>query len=154
MKADVLACYDDTWIDWIIRKVTKEKVTHIAIQVMDDYIIETGWHGVKLSKLSSRKGKFYRLRCNELNEYKQEQIVRYALSLIDQPYDYRQLIWIGLYKLFGFKKYKDDTGKYICVEVVVDAYKSAGIDLVPNGIPLDLVIPSDLLHCDKLTIVT
>lgn len=149
MRADILACYDNTWIDWLIRKVTGKKITHVAVQITDTLCMETGWFGVKLSKIDGKK--FYRLRYNELTKKQQRQIVKFVMESVDKKYDYKLFIGIGINKIFGLNTNWDNPLKYICAELVVKAYRSVGIELLPY-IPDNCIIPSDFMDSTRLVI--
>jgi uncharacterized protein YycO len=145
MKADLLACYDDTWMDKVIRFFCRSKITHTAMMIDNDTIIDTDRTGVIISNISSRKGKYITLRCDKLTEEQREIIVSHALSNVGKAYDFFQLLNILIYRTFGIRLCKDDPGRYICVEVFVEAYEKAGIILVPN-MPIDMVEPADLIN--------
>ena len=154
MRADILACYGDTMIDKMIEFVTGEKVTHMAMIIDDanEYVIDTGWCGVKISKLSSFRGKYYVYRCSKLTDMDKTEICSDALSLLNKPYDYLQLLQLFLYKLFHMRVYIGEREKFICVEVIVRLFRKRGITLVPHA-DADFIFPENVIESKELTIM-
>lgn len=152
MKADILACWSNTWVDRLIRTVVGEDITHIAIKVSDTMIMESTWLGTQLSPIAIRGGNYYVLRCPELTEKQREKIVEFVLESVNKKYDFKLFIGIGLNRLFGLRTNWDNPTKYICVELILEAYKSVGIDLL-ELIPDQEIVPSDFLKSDKLYFV-
>jgi hypothetical protein len=52
MKGDILACYGSDTISELVEKVSRSHIAHIAVQISDLYMMDSGWFGVKLSKIS------------------------------------------------------------------------------------------------------
>ena len=69
MKADIIACYPKSLIGRIISYITKCEISHVAIMIDDENIIESDWLGVKQSKLKDIIGPENNLRW--LREYEQ-----------------------------------------------------------------------------------
>ena len=143
MVCDILACYGSTPIDRFIQWGLGERVTHIAIEIDDGLIIETGWFGVKVSPLSIKANNFYRLRCDILTEEDKHCIISFLVRNLGVPYDYKLFTGITLNRLFGLHTKWNDTTKYLCDEVALNAWRYAGYELLP-GIDDSIIVPSDL----------
>jgi len=152
MRSDILACYDNTWVDKLIRKVTGQNITHIAIQITENLLIEATVFGVVIRPISSKGGKFHRLHCIELSRSKQMLIIEFLLSKVGSWYDYLLFLTLGLSKLTGRDIYIDGKGSYICVELAVDAFNHVGVDLL-EGRDLNSILPEDLMYSDKLEVI-
>ena len=154
MKADIIASCGTSWIDRIISIATQSPITHVAMKIDDDFIMESTWVGVKMSKYSKFKTtKHYILRCHELSEEQQDQVVKFIKDAVDVPYDYRLFFGLALERFFGIKKYiKDSKDKYMCIELIIEAFKSVGVNLLPNIVDEEIE-PDSLLYSPYLMMV-
>ena len=152
-KGNILACWDNSLISRVIRWITKSRVSHVAVMYDDALVIESWWNGVRIVKLSDLKKRcnFYGLICGNLTKQELDGTIEYLQNSYESKYDFIQIITIGLHKLFGFK-IKDNNKKYICSELVWEAYKSVGIDIAPQVDEKDDVVPGDLLNSKRLYI--
>jgi hypothetical protein len=142
MEADIIACYPTSWFSYLIQKITKKDITHIAISIDDKYVMETSYNGIKMSKLED-VGKYKILRCKYLTYAQKKGIVEYVKDKVDVKYDFILILNIFLEKLFRIDLDWHDKQRLICVELVINAYKSQGIDLLPD-IEFDDIVPGDL----------
>jgi uncharacterized protein YycO len=147
MRCDIILTYNKSWISSLIRWAVGSKYTHVAIAINETIIAESWWNGVRFTKLDTKKNKFTRLRCPELTEHQKTNIIAFIYDKIDFEYDYKLLIGIGLNRIFGFKTKWDDPKKYICVELIIEAYRSVGIDLLEYNKD---IAPHELLYSKHL----
>lgn len=159
MKADIVACYATTWVSKLIQWVTGAKITHVAIKVSDTLIMESSWFGVKLSKLSCyEKEQYTILRCNDLTHEERIQIVEYVLNRVGTAYDYKLLFGLGINHILrkmGIYKIKtqwDNPNKDICIELIIDGYRSINKELLPEIANAD-VEPIHITRSSLLTII-
>lgn len=152
MKADILAFYHYNALDNLVKNVTNSKIVHLAIRLDDKYMIESTTRGVHISKICN-KYNYYNLRYQELTAKERDDIIKFAKNKIGKEFDYNTYITIGLYKLFGFANTWNNPNKYTCTELVIDAYKSIGIDLT-NGMKENNVSPGDIANNTKLTVTS
>ena len=153
MKGDILACYGSDTLSELVEKVTRSNVAHIAVQISDKYMMESGYLGVKLSKISRLGGQYFILRDNALTETQRQQLVDKVVDSVDILFDYKQFLGIGLNKLFGLHLTWDDKAKYVCDELAISAYRDLfGIELCP-GIPDSEIAPGDLLKSERFIIL-
>jgi hypothetical protein len=148
MKADILAYYPTSLIGRLIVRVTKGDVSHVCIVVGNDLVMDAGWFGIKLRKTDTSS--HIQLTCPDLYEEQRDVIVDYAMNTVDCKYDYKHFVAVGMYKLFGVKLSWMRSDKFICVEHVYEAYKSIGIDIVPQITDDAYTTPSDLLNSPVL----
>lgn len=148
MKADILAYYPTSLIGRLIVKITKGDVSHVCIVVGNDLVMDAGWFGIKLRKLDNSP--YIQLTCPDLYEEQRDEIISYAMSKVDCRYDFKHFIAVGIYKLSGVKLSWMRSDKFICVEHVYEAYKSIGIDIVPQIADDMYTAPSDLLNSPVL----
>ncbi len=152
MTCDIYLCRGNTLIDRIISRVTGSPVTHIVMEINDCMIMDTGWLGVVVSDVRY-KNNFIRKRYMGLTQKQIDNIIEYMATTLGKGYDYKQLLSVGLFKLFGVKLFDDDTEKFICVELVVDAFFHVGIDIVPHIQDSLYATPGDLDTSPVLTTI-
>ncbi len=153
-KGDILACWDNSLISKIICWITKSKVSHIVIMYDNALAVESWWNGVRIIKLSNLKKRcnFYGLTYLKLTKEESNSIIKYLQNSYESKYDFIQTITIGLHKLFGFK-IRNNNKKYICSELIWEAYNSVGIEIAPQVNEKDDVVPGDLLSSPRLNII-
>lgn len=139
----------------IIRYFDKGDYSHVAIAVDYDYVIEADVD-TKVSARFFDPNKYSKITVIDLglDESKSMHVINEALLLVGTKYDYLQLVWYGLRKLFNIKgKNKlNNPRNVICSELVfivlskagildelgIDYKYYEGIDLTPNEL-YDLV---------------
>jgi uncharacterized protein YycO len=155
MRGDILACYSTTFIGKLISKFTGSNVSHVAIKISDTLIMEASWFGVKLAKIDPYLGKSKVLRCGILTEEQRRSIVKFVLNRVGTPYDYKLFIGIALnivlkkLRIYRAELHWDNSSKDICIELVIEAYRSVGVELLPDIEDKDIV-PCDVLKSNKL----
>lgn len=152
MKADIIAFKSYTLLSRLIRWVTRKDVTHVAILVGDHLIMETSLFGVRLRPLRDREYSYCILRCPTLTEEQQIDITDFVMQSVGKGYDFKLLIGIGINLVFGKQLSWNNKDRYICIELILKAYESVGIDLLPN-INTDIMTPEDLLTSEFLEII-
>jgi uncharacterized protein YycO len=148
MRGDILACYGNDFLSRAIEQVTGSPISHIAVKISDNFIMETGWSGVKLSKISRLSNKYIILRDENFTEGQREQFVSFVINAVNIKFDYKLFFGIALNKMFGLNTNWDNKNKYICNELVVEAYKSLGINIL-SWIEDQNIVPGDLLNCNR-----
>jgi hypothetical protein len=129
----ILSCYGNSLLDKIITKIAGDPITHTAIQISNNIIVETGVFGVKMDSISRLRGNYEKYEFIELSLENETILTEFILDSIKTRYDYKLMLAIGLNKMFGWKLKWDNPNKYICVEVIIEACKNVlGIDLIPN----------------------
>jgi hypothetical protein len=117
--------------------------------------MESSWFGVKLLKIDPYLGKSKVLRCETLTEGQRRLIIKYILNRVGTPYDYKLFIGLALntvlkkLHVYRVKTHWDSPSKDICIELVIDAYRSIGIELLPD-IKDEDIVPCDVLKSSKL----
>jgi len=150
MKADIMACYGNSFLDKLIQIITNSKVSHIAIKVDEEHMIESVGSGVRLSLVSSKT--YYNLRCLELTEEQRDLIIDFVNNKLGTKFDFKLMLGIGLNRVFGWNTIWDNKDKYICIELIIQAYKSIGIELVDWELT-EKIVPGDLLKSSKLSLI-
>jgi uncharacterized protein YycO len=152
MKADIIAFKSYSLLSRMIRWVTGKDITHIAILVDTDLLMETSLFGVRLRKLRETEYEYLQLRYEALTEEQRIDIVDFVLGSVGVGYDFKLLFGIGLNILFGWDLSWDNRDKYICIELILKAYASVGVELLKD-INTNHIVPEDILLSEDLTIV-
>ncbi len=150
MKADIIAFKGNTFVSKIIRLVTKKDITHIAIMVGESVLMETAFFGVRLRRLKENESEYYLLRHEGLSNEQKKDIACFVMHKVKTKYDFKLFFGIGFNKLFNINTKWNNTNRYICLELILEAYKSVGIDLLPDHCSNNM-IPNDILDSTLLT---
>lgn len=152
MKADIIAFSGNKIISRLIRWVTKSDINHVAIMVGDNVLMETAWNGVRLRRLKESEKNYKILRYEGLTYGQKKGISCFVLNSVKTKYDYKLFFGIGLNLLFGLDTKWNNKNRYICAQLILKAYKSVGINLVP-GYSEHNIIPDDIIKADRLKVV-
>ena len=139
------------------------KVSHVAVYIGNNEIVEATETGVKRNKVNKYYSKKYNWcvrRIKGLTADQSQKIVTSALSLVGKPYDFLQFIGLAIFylvkKLTGKKYYwligQSGDDMMICSEVFVKATRDAGIELF-GGIDAKSITPQDLLENNNLVTI-
>lgn len=108
----------------IIQWVTKDKYSHSQIYIGDYHIIDGNPQGVKVRNFDSSLCEFDCFRYyRDLTDEEQSDIEEFLQKSINSKYDFIELI----YQLFNKEKEQDK--KYICISLLMSAFRYAGIEV-------------------------
>ncbi len=163
---DIVFCSGTYFFSKLIQKVTKSVWSHVGIIYRDDFldrifILESETMiGVRVAPLSKylkdyhgrRKPYRGRMFVAELDPPANEQALKKAVSFgmdqLTKPYDNWEIIRVGLRILFGIGRKSRDR-KYICSELVYEAFHKAGVEFPYNNRSIS---PDDLWKDPKVKI--
>lgn len=126
----------------IIRFISNGKYSHCAIMLDQFHTLETAWNKPSVITHFSYRYKdydIYRLKV-KLTECQKQIILQYITEHISVGYDYKYLITRFFHLLFG-TKIINSKNRYDCDELICEAFKSVGINLIEDG---ELLTPSVL----------
>ena len=152
-SCDIVSTYDNSIISKLIRYISKSTVSHTAIMYDEKFVIESWISGVRIISIEDLKKRcnFYVSRC-ELTDLQSKIITTYLQNKYKSKYDLLQLLTIALHKIFGIKILNNHQ-KYICSELVWEAYTQIGMEIAPQVDESDDVTPKDLIESQNLKIV-
>lgn len=146
---DILVSTEDARISDAIRTATFSAYSHAALYVGEGKIIDATGKGVlrrDLSALTEPATRVGVLRVNNLTAAQQSAALATARRLVGKSYNYFGLIFGGVVELAPvYRFYRAVTGAplkvsgsvlgpgYFCSELVIKAYKSAGITIAPEA---------------------
>jgi uncharacterized protein YycO len=127
--------------DYLIEAVTGSRFYHAALFAGDDRVIEASPAGVWENTLRGREGEFVTLPAPDGAG---KQALAWARTQIGDPFDNLDVGVIFLERLFrGWRINYTMPGRYSCAELVADAFRHAGVDLIPDNKPSETA-PADL----------
>lgn len=123
---DIILQHTDNLItSKLIRGVTKDVYNHSMLYLGGNHILDARWpQGVKIRELDNRLEEFDVYRYNsKFTEKQKELIEEFIQKNINRKYD--------LLELFGqlFNKNIGSSKKYICISLVLEAFRYAGINV-------------------------
>lgn len=123
------------FIDEEITKETHSEYAHAAIAISETEYIEAWWSGVRKTTLNPndpRQIDIY-VPITPLTDSQKAQIVGFAISKIGEGYNFLELAGFEIEGMFHTNKnIFRSTHRVICSQLVIECYKSIGIDLLPN----------------------
>ncbi len=148
---DILAVQGTGFLAWLVRRATGSPWTHVALFVGDGQIAEISpEHQARVVPMRYRRYKAFRLR-GGLVPSQQAAIIAWLRGRIGSRYDWAAVAGIALRGLFGgLGACLNSRRRYICTELVIEAYRAAGIDLDPTCRP---VTPAELMASEALQLV-
>lgn len=125
-KYDIILCKNSrNPISALIRFITKDIYSHSEIYIGNFHIIDDMPNGVKIREVDRRLGDFDAFRYK--GTFSQEQVKKideFLSKALNSRYDYIEL-FLQLFK----KPDKRRNGKYICISLIIEAFRYAGIDV-------------------------
>jgi len=148
MIGDIVFFKNKSFISKAIKWFTTSNWSHVGCMIdYNNNMIEATWPRVKISNISSYKGCEYavlRLKQNLTDEQKIK-ILDFLKDKIDKRYDWRGII------SFVIKSNYQNKNWFFCSELVIEAYRAAGIELLRKE--TQWVTPQDLFETLSLEIV-
>lgn len=147
MLGDIIFVKTSSPISWLIRKVSGGKFSHICISMNDEntVILEAD----VFQRLSVKRNPYtsYQVVDVDMSDSQRLQLLYFILGKYGAKYDYYYVLGMGL-KLLGLVKDSvgfDRRNRWMCSEIIDEAFKHVGIDLIPNKTDGN-VSPSELAN--------
>lgn len=141
-RGDILLFYEPKGQFKLITFFTRSPYYHVALAVDENYIIEAMPRGVVRTAIDAKRGKRWHV-IHSPSAQAAEQAVDWAIQHIGDGYDPKDLISLGLDRVFAHLHINfTSPGRFTCGEFVAAAFKSAGRPLFKDLEPED-TMPSD-----------
>lgn len=128
---DILLVRTATLWGWLIRLVTRSEWSHVALYIGDGMIAEIdAFQGAHVSPLAYDR--YQVLRHPAMTEEQAAVAVAWCRGQVGAMYDWGVIVEIGLRIVYGLHACIDSGRRYICTELVLEAYRAADIDLAPG----------------------
>lgn len=151
---DVILCHDPfSVISFLISRVEGNYYSHVAIVLNNTHAIEALPQGVALTKLKKfklddpRYCKVVRIKPEFIRPDQVALAVYHARNMVGRKYDYLllfKLLWAWATKTRHNTAYEGSRKRFICSEVVADAYYKAARFVFRPGVPPANTAPSDI----------
>jgi uncharacterized protein YycO len=121
------------WISKAIEDFEHSKYSHATTYIGYDNLIEAeGFERTGAVPIEKYKGQLDIFTCDSLTDAQRQEIKKYLIKEVGSRYDYLLILFEAIrYGLHIALPYKEPFKSHICSTLVVDAYKSVGIDLCP-----------------------
>jgi uncharacterized protein YycO len=153
IAGDIVLFKGTSFISRIIRFISKGEYTHVALAINSEEIIEADrFIKTRVRKLS--EGESVILMRSSITEEQGQGIANYALTLVDNEYDYLSVFIWFIRLLFSSHIYGifNNANRLYCSEVVDRSYQHEGIDLIIDRETGD-VLPSEFILSPRLNFV-
>lgn len=141
-RFDMIFYKGKTPISKAIRFLTKSEYSHCAILLDSMHLIQLDWNtptSIKHIDYHIQDYDVYELTI-DLSKDEEQKIIEYIIQRISTEYDFVFIISRFFNILFGTKIY-NSKDKYNCDELIVEAFRSIGINLIDGDVKLS---PSEL----------
>lgn len=129
---------NNTIIQSIVHKVTGEEYNHSELYLGNYLILEAMPDGVKIKPMYNDLGEFDVFRYKDGFTKEQKELIReFIQKKLNSKYDFLELFL----QLFHIKR--KENNKYICISLLMDAFKYAGIKIDDWNIGFKQVSQSD-----------
>ena len=149
---DVFVVHGRHLISRMIRIVTDSHWNHATMYSGKGKYIQADNHGVETKSIEDYGGKDIEIyRHKSITNQQGKKIVHAAMQKIGKKYDFYHLVQLFWYFLFGIRGNARRIGsknKYICSELVADAYVQAGLKVYKNYNPTQ-ISPADFPESDQ-----
>ena len=149
---DVFVVHGSHLLSRIIRIVLDSHWNHATMYLGNGKYIEANNKGVEIKPLDKYKVKDIEVyRHNKMSDLKRKIIVSYAMQEVGKHYDIFQLIQLFFYFIFGIRGKAREIGsknRYICSELVAEAYHKTGLRVYKNYNPTQ-ISPADFTASDQ-----
>jgi uncharacterized protein YycO len=137
------------WISKTIEDFEHSKYSHATTFIGYDNLIEAeGFERTGTVPIEKYQNQLDIYTCDSLTDAQRQEIKEYLIKEVGSRYDYLLLLVEAIRYVFHVVlPYKEPFKSHICSTLVVDAYKSVGIELCPN---IKYPSPADLSNSKLL----
>lgn len=174
MRTDYLRPYDILLYkgkgptSWLIQVGTSSQYNHVAV-VIDPGIYlaiesntghQSGVRALDLRKIDDKEIDVFRVKAEF--PYDGKKVMSFLIGCLGSKYDYLGVTWLGVLKFaslltaFQFKPYNrfQKEKDYFCSELVYQAFKESGLDIVPQVKEADITSPGDIARSERTEKIT
>lgn len=148
--------HGDSLVSRLIRRFTDSYWNHIALSIGGDDIVEAGFGGVRPASLKKYWDSTVRIiRVKDASGDEQVKAALLGATKCNLRYDYLQILWIVLAKIFGrswLLEHLHRRSRYICSELYYDSWLMVGYVLCP-GKDISMISPEDIANSNLIEFV-
>lgn len=161
-SCDILLYKGTGAVSKLIQWKTTSAYSHVSVVVDGEMSLaiesntgsQSGVRALDLRKLDAKIVDVFRIK--KENGFKPEQVISYLVSCLGCKYDYPGVFYLGLLKVLGQQKKANEwqiKKDYFCSELVYEAFKSAGLDIVPQIGSSETTSPGDIAKSPILQLI-
>ena len=156
---DILLYKGKGLTSWLIQVGTGSRYNHVAVVVhpgMNLAIESNTGHQAGVRALDLRKlvdSEIDVVRVKSEFTYDPKQVISYLVGHLGAKYDWWGVARLGALKLFQLKEQSNKWQKeqdYFCSELVYEAFKETGLDIVPQVSEADVTSPGDIAASERV----
>ena len=130
---DILLIRGDTWVDKIIKLVTRSPYSHVVGVVNSDHVVEIlPFSTARFKKIQDYTGRADVFTCERLSNDDRTKIISYVNGKLGTSYNYNLLFWEASRYFLNWVWPYENKDSSICSTLWSEAYRKAGIDLCPD----------------------
>lgn len=165
---DILLYRGTGFTSWLIQVGTKSEYSHVAVVVNPGIFLgiesntghQSSVRAMDLRKADGRKVDAFRIK--ESSRFDSDQVISFLVGHLGVKYDTVGVISLGALKALSFitggrfqKHNQFQKGKdYFCSELVYQAFKEGGLDIVPQISAAEITSPGDIARSPLIEKVT
>lgn len=150
---DIIMVGNRSWLGIAIRLITRSRWNHCGVFISSTEVIEATYKGVFQSNVSkfldmakNGHGCYNIYRVKTIDENQMNTVIKFVQNQLGAKYDNMQFARVLLMLLLKIPRkiqFHDPARKWLCSELVAEAFEAAGI-LFSNKIKPDNTIPGDI----------
>lgn len=161
---DILLYKGSSFTSHLIQWGTKSPYSHVAVVVEPKIFLaiesntghQSGVRAIDLRKLDGATIDAFRIKPEF--PFEPQKVISFLVDHLGASFDYLGVTWLGVLKGVGlltglqyqpynqFQKEKD----YFCSELCYEAFKTGGLDIVPQVAEADITSPADIAASERL----
>ena len=165
---DILLYRGTGFTSWLIQAGSKSAYSHVAVVVDPEIFLsiesntghQSGVRAMDLRKADAQKVDVFRVK--DSSRFAADQVISFLVGHLGAQYDWTGVISLGALKAVSFvtggkfqkhnqfQKEKD----YFCSELVYEAFKEGGLDIVPQIGDAEITSPGDIARSPLITKVS
>lgn len=155
---DILLYRGKGFTSWLIEVGTKSAYSHVAVVIDPGIFIgiesntghQSGVRAMDLRKANDKEVDVFRVKAE--NSFDGGKVLSFLVAHLGAGYDYLGVGWLGVLKAAswvtggkfqGHNAFQIDKD-YFCSELVYQAFKEGGLDIVPQVPDADITSPGDI----------
>ena len=148
-SGDILLFKRSTGFSKIVTWLCKSPYSHVALCVNAEMHLIIEAQGIVRAEDIRKLTNYDVFRIKKVYKYNLNEVVSFLVSKLNEKYDYKGVIFLGIMKLFRLKRTANKWQKdrdYFCSELINKAFKQGELTIVDKED--DVVSPADISRSD------
>ena len=160
---DILLYKGKGFQSWLIQWGTKSPYSHVAVVVASEKALtiesnvghQAGVRAFDLRKIPDDEVDTFRVKPGSL--FDSNKVISFLVAHLGAGFDWLGVSWLGVLKVLQLKKQANEFQKekdYFCSELTYEAFKEAGLDIVPQIGDAETTSPGDIARSPLISKVS